>query len=37
MFGFIIGIIIGAFVGWNLSQPEWVKNIQDKLKSHFNK
>lgn len=26
----IIYIAIGAFVGWNLPQPEWAKTIQSK-------
>ena len=27
----IIYILIGAFVGWNLPQPSWAKNIQDRI------
>jgi hypothetical protein len=26
-----IYILIGAFIGWNLPQPAWAKNIQDKV------
>lgn len=26
----VIYIAIGAFVGWNLPQPEWAKNVQLK-------
>jgi hypothetical protein len=28
---FVAGIIIGAFVGWNLPQPSWAKAVQDKI------
>lgn len=28
---FIIGIIIGAFIGWNVPQPMIVKKWWDKL------
>ena len=31
MFGFIIGLIVGLAVGWNLSQPKWAKDLQDKV------
>jgi hypothetical protein len=24
-------LIIGIFIGWNLPQPVWAKDIQDKL------
>jgi hypothetical protein len=24
-------ILVGAFVGWNLPQPSWAKNLQDKF------
>jgi Na+/H+-dicarboxylate symporter len=35
MFTLIIGLIIGAFVGWNFPQPEFAKNIQEKIKNIF--
>lgn len=31
----IIYITIGAFMAWNLPQPEWAKNIQSKILSYF--
>ena len=27
----IIGIIIGAFLGWNLPQPTWAQTLQSKI------
>lgn len=26
-----IYILIGAFVGWNLPQPQWAKNVQERI------
>jgi hypothetical protein len=26
-----IYVLIGAFVGWNLPQPSWAKNVQDRI------
>lgn len=26
-----IYILIGAFIGWNLPQPSWAKNVQDRI------
>jgi hypothetical protein len=31
MFGFIIGIIVGLAFGWNLPQPKWAKDLQNKV------
>jgi hypothetical protein len=31
LFWLLIGIIIGAFVGWNMAQPPWAKDIQDRV------
>lgn len=32
MTGFILCFLIGLIVGWNfLPQPEWVKNLVDKI------
>jgi Na+/H+-dicarboxylate symporter len=28
---FIIGLIVGAFVGWNIPQPSFAKTIQEKI------
>lgn len=33
----IIYILIGAFIGWNLQQPSWAKNIQAKIISYIKK
>lgn len=30
-----IYVAIGLFVGWNLPQPVWAKNVQEKVKSFF--
>lgn len=31
MFGFIVGVIVGLVVGWNLPQPKWARDLQDKI------
>jgi hypothetical protein len=28
-----LGVIAGAFLGWNSSQPTWAKSIQAKVQS----
>lgn len=33
----IIYIAIGAFIGWNLPQPEWAKYLQTKVISYIKK
>jgi hypothetical protein len=33
----IIYILIGAFIGWNLPQPVWAKNVQEKVISAIGK
>lgn len=33
MFTLIVGIVIGAFIGWNFPQPEFARNIQNKIKN----
>jgi hypothetical protein len=34
MMQFILGVVIGLVVGWNLfPQPEWVKNLYDKVRA----
>lgn len=33
----IIYITIGAFIGWNLPQPEWAKTLQAKVLSYIRK
>jgi hypothetical protein len=29
---FIIGIVIGVFIGWNIPEPEFAKTIKKKFK-----
>lgn len=31
MLNSIIFLLIGAFIGWNLPQPIWAKNLQEKI------
>jgi hypothetical protein len=31
----IFWILIGAFIGWNLPQPEWAKQVEEKIKDFF--
>lgn len=31
----IICLVVGLFVGWNLPQPEWAKDFQEKVKDFF--
>lgn len=31
----ITGIVIGAFIGWSVPQPQWAKDVQAKVKSWF--
>lgn len=31
MFGLIFGVIVGLAIGWNLPQPKWAKDLQDKV------
>lgn len=28
----IFWILVGAFVGWNLPQPEWAKQVEEKIR-----
>lgn len=30
--GFVLGLIVGAVIGWHVPQPEWAKKLLDKLK-----
>jgi len=32
-----IYIAIGAFIGWNIPQPQWSKTLQDKVIGWFRK
>lgn len=31
MFELLIGVVIGAFVGWQFPQPAWAKTVQEKV------
>ena len=31
----VIYIFVGAFIGWNLPQPTWAKNMQTKIISYI--
>lgn len=32
MTSFVLGLVVGLIVGWNfLPQPQWVKNLVDKV------
>lgn len=37
MLSYIIAVGIGAFIGWNLPQPEWAKRLQDAVTGWFGK
>lgn len=30
-------ILIGAFAGWHIPQPQWAKNLESKVKSMLTK
>jgi hypothetical protein len=27
------GLVIGAFIGWNMPQPSWAKAVQERIKN----
>jgi hypothetical protein len=33
----LIGIVIGIVIGWNLPQPDWARQAQERVVSAFNK
>jgi hypothetical protein len=35
MLSAIFWLVVGAFIGWNLPQPEWAKGIEEKIKNFF--
>jgi hypothetical protein len=37
MFETLLWLVVGAFIGWNFPQPEFAKNLQEKVKGMFNK
>ena len=28
-------LLVGAFVGWNLPQPEWAQRLQERVQEFF--
>ena len=32
---FAVGVLVGAFVGWNLPQPKWAADIQFQIMQWF--
>lgn len=37
MLVFLVGVAVGAFVGWNLPQPDWAKEVQAKVKAYLDR
>jgi len=37
MLSAIFWLVVGLAVGWNFPQPQFAKNIQEKITSFFNK
>lgn len=35
--GFLLGLAIGAVIGWHVPQPQWAKDLLVKLKGLFTK
>ena len=33
----VFWILVGAFIGWNIPQPQFAKNLEEKVKSLFTK
>jgi len=33
----IFWLLVGAFIGWNLPQPEWAQQVQQQVKEFFNR
>lgn len=31
----IIALVVGLIIGWNFPQPQFAKNLQDKVLSYF--
>ena len=31
----LLWLVIGLFIGWNFPQPQFAKNIQEKIKGMF--
>jgi len=33
----VIGLVAGAFIGWNFPQPEFAKKLQARIKARFSR
>jgi hypothetical protein len=31
MLGIVFWVCVGIFIGWNLEQPDWAKEFQDRV------
>lgn len=31
----LLWIIVGMFIGWNLAQPQWAKDLQQRIMDMF--
>jgi hypothetical protein len=36
MLNILFWIAVGVFIGWNLPQPAWAKQMQDRVANLFN-
>lgn len=34
---FFMGLVVGAFVGWNMPQPSWAKYVQSRIQDALTK
>lgn len=37
MMDVLLGIVIGAFIGWHIPEPTWAKVIKEKVLGYFSK
>lgn len=35
MISILFWVAVGALIGWNFPQPQWIKDLSDKIKSKF--
>ena len=35
MLEIVFWLLVGAFLGWNLPQPEWAQRLQERAKDFF--
>lgn len=33
--GFLLGLVVGAVVGWHVPQPQWAKDLFAKITAKF--